>query len=163
MKVNHVNQKYNSAKTSRKQIPALHRHHTLFNQYVLDYGGGRYDLGVNYLRDLGFDAEVYDPFNRSMEHNRKVLASRRCWDTVLLSNVLNVIAEKEVRVEIIKHCLKLGKELFITVYYDSIKEEGETKDGYQMQKPLRFYKNEIEECGFHCQIIRNGKVLRVWN
>lgn len=154
-------QKYKSAQTSRKQVPALHKFHNLFGKHVLDYGGGKYDLGVHFLRDLGFYAQVYDPYNRTEEHNNRVLGSRKCWDTVLLSNVLNVIAEREIRLTVINHCLLLGKECFITVYCDKNKSEGQTKDGYQMHKPLGFYKQELEEAGFDCQIIK-GKILRIY-
>lgn len=139
-----VTQQFTSASTSRKQVPALHKHYGLFEGLsVLDYGGGKYDLGVNFLREKGFRAEVYDPFNRSQAHNERVLAAR--YTSVLLSNVLNVIKEKEIRLQVVAHALSLGKKVFITVYCDKNKCEGMTKDGYQMHKPLPFYVSEIKE------------------
>lgn len=139
-----ITQQYTSAKTSLKQVPALHRHHQLFTgKSVLDYGGGKYNLGINYLKDAGFDAQVYDPFNRTPEHNDRVLQNE--YHTVILSNVLNVIKEKTVRLTVIAHAMEIGEEVFVTVYYDSKKQEGETPKGYQMHKRLSFYVQEIKE------------------
>ena len=154
-----ITQQFASAKTSRKQIPALHKFHKLFvGRSVLDYGGGRYDIGVEYLRGLGFRAEVYDPFNRSLEHNKRVLKDK--YSTVLLSNVLNVIREREVRMNVVKNAMLLGEKAFITVYHNNKKQEGVTKDGYQMHKPLSFYVDEIKERfpGVPCTIVA-GKII----
>jgi len=124
-------QQFTSAETSIKQVPALHKQYRLFSgKTVLDYGGGRYDLGINYLKAVGFEVEIYDPFNRSPEHNEIALQGQ--YDTVIVSNVLNVIKEKPVRASVIAHAMVLGKEVFFTVYYDSKKSEGETPKGYQL-------------------------------
>jgi hypothetical protein len=139
-----ITQKFTSALTSVKQVPALHKQYRLFTgKSVLDYGGGRYDLGINYLKDAGFHAEVFDPFNRSAKHNELVLQGQ--YDTVIISNVLNVIKEKSVRIAVITHAMELGKEVFCTVYYDRTKSEQETPKGYQMHKPTAFYIDEIME------------------
>lgn len=64
-----------SAKTSQNQIPALFRKLEAYKgTTVIDIGGGKYDRGINYLVDqYGMQAAVYDPFNRTEDHNRQVL------------------------------------------------------------------------------------------
>jgi len=156
-----ITQQYSSALTSIKQVPALHRHHQLFSgKSVLDYGGGKYDLGIDYLKDAGFDAQVYDPFNRTPEHNSRVLSGE--YHTVLLSNVLNVIREKTVRLTVIAHALEVAEEVFITVYYDGNKQEGETPKGYQMHKRPSFYVQEIKEAFPHLKISTiKGGIIKI--
>ena len=70
----------------------------------LDIGGGRNNTATNYLARHGVTNLVYDPFFRSTIHNEHVL--RRVManpvDTVTVNNVLNVIAEKDERLKVIK-------------------------------------------------------------
>lgn len=39
----------------------------------VDIGGGKFDNAVEFLKDLGVEAHVYDPFNRTPEHNQRVM------------------------------------------------------------------------------------------
>ena len=43
----------------------------------LDYGGGKFDNATEYLAEMNVTSLVYDPFNRSSDHNKMVLAEIR--------------------------------------------------------------------------------------
>lgn len=93
-------QAYDSRATSRNQVPALFRAVPWVADTVnLDVGGGRFDRGTEYLAEQGVTSLVFDPFNRSEQHNIAVLKrvkSRRA-DTATIANVLNVIKEPGVQ------------------------------------------------------------------
>lgn len=63
----------------------------------LDYGGGRYDDGTEYLAQYGITNLVYDPFNCSESHNQNVLniLNNKKADTATCLNVLNAIQDKK--------------------------------------------------------------------
>ena len=95
-------QKYSSANTSinSSKLP------TIFslvdfkpNTINLDYGGGKFDNAVEFLAQKDVKNLIFDPYNRSSAHNQEVLKEIRDnggADTATLSNVLNVIQEKEI-------------------------------------------------------------------
>jgi hypothetical protein len=118
----------------------------------IDWGGGRYDKGTEYLSSLGITNYVYDPFNRSKEHNQNVLKtvkSKGGADTGTLLNVLNVIPEKYERLDTVKEMLKYiksGGKVLIHVYErDRSGETVKTASGWQNNQPTSFYAKEIEE------------------
>ncbi len=156
-------QEFTSKDTSRSQIAALHKllmSKGIYqdNQLVLDYGGGKYDLAKNFVEsNKNIKFLVYDPFNRIDEHNKEVLSyvkENGGADIITLTNVLNVIKEKQIRINIlndIKAYLK-GK-LYISVYNAPRKENyKETEDyvgqqtikGWQNSQPLSFYVPEVK-------------------
>lgn len=105
-----VNQRYTSANTSinSKKLPRIYSLVTVGDdETVLDYGCGKffdsYGLGENFFG--------YDPYNRN---EPEVLD--RTYDVALCSNVLNVIAEQEVRLDILRKLKELAKRIYITVY-----------------------------------------------
>jgi len=152
-------QAFNSAKTSRNQIPAL------FNSPAfernkgsrnLDYGGGAFDKGSEYLaQEHGVDSQVYDPFNRSQEHNDFVLKGfkKEPADTATVANVLNVIAEPEARMHVIKQVhqhIKPDGKAYFTVYEGDGKDKNSgnsrmTRDGWQENRPTHSYVEEIKQ------------------
>jgi hypothetical protein len=152
-------QAFNSAKTSRNQIPAL------FNSPAfernkgsrnLDYGGGAFDKGSEYLaQEHGVDSQVYDPFNRSKEHNDFVLKGfkKEPADTATVANVLNVIAEPEARMHVIKQVhqhIKPDGKAYFTVYEGDGKDKNSgnsrmTRDGWQENRPTHSYVEEIKQ------------------
>jgi hypothetical protein len=69
----------------------------------LDLGGGVNNTATNYLAKHGVTNLVYDP-SRSSMHNEHVLrrVTSNPVDTVTVNNVLNVIAEKDERLKVIK-------------------------------------------------------------
>lgn len=115
----------------------------------LDYGGGRFDNVAEYLTQYDVINLVYDPFNRSAEHNREVLRlvkEHNGADTATCSNVLNVIKEPEVRINVLNNIKKLLKPngiAYITVY-EGKGAEGPTKSGYQLHRKTADYMDEVQ-------------------
>lgn len=146
-------QEYTSANTSinSSKLPAIFKLVNFKpNTINLDYGGGRFDNATDYLKELDVTNLIYDPYNRSSDHNDKVLKTlnKRKADTATLSNVLNVVKEKDIRLEIlnnIKSLLKPGGTLYITVYEGSgLGDEKPTRAGYQLNRKTIDYIDEIK-------------------
>ena len=117
---------YFPGKTSVKQIAAGLKY-LITNEISkdgdvnLDCGGGKYELGTDFLKQYGVTNLVYDKFSKSEEHNNKVLDAlkNRKADTVTLLNVLNVIEDLGDRLFVIKDAyshLKAGGYMIIMVY-----------------------------------------------
>lgn len=167
----HPDQEYDSAATSinSTKLPAIYK---LVNfepgKVYLDFGGGKFDNGVYYVRDLGATLLVYDPYNRSDEHNKEVLRVIRengGADATLNSNVLNVIKEPEARLAVLKNIKKLTKpsgDVYITVYEGTGKgNEGPTKAGYQLNRKTANYLEEVQSIFPDAQ--RKGKLIHATN
>lgn len=164
-------QEFDSAKTSinSKKLPAVYRMIQLQPGTVgVDFGGGRWDSAVEYLRDKDVTLCVYDPYNRSAEHNREVLRTLRAnggADFAINSNVLNVIKEPEARkgvLENIKKITKSGAPIYITVYEGrGDAKEGVTKSGYQLNRKTADYLEEIQEVFPDAK--RRGKLIVATN
>lgn len=162
-----ADQKISSAKTSinAKQLPAIFRLAKFKpNTINLDMGGGKFDNAAEELAKVDVTNLVYDPYNRTQEHNNEVLSQIRengGADTATISNVLNVIAEPEARQTVLRNTKKLLKPngtVYITVYEGDKSEEGkETSSGYQLNKPTKDYVEEIEKVFPNVQ--RRGKLI----
>lgn len=119
----------------------------------LDYGGGKYDIGTEYLYRNGIRNLIYDKFNRTKQHNHSVLKEIMDLggaDTVTLLNVLNVIRERENRIFCIKDAfsyLKSGGSMIITIYYGKANNIGELtkKITWQENRKMISYADEIKE------------------
>lgn len=165
--VTDTNQKYTSAKTSinSSRLPAIFKMIDLSSGTInLDFGGGRFDNVAEFYSDKGVTNLVYDPYNRSSKHNNEVLAQIRKnggADSVTCSNVLNVIAEPDARITVIKNIYNLAKSgapCYFTVYEGSGSGEGaETKSGYQLNKKTVDYLAEIQEV--FPNVKRKGKLI----
>ena len=146
-------QKYTSAKTSLNQVAgifALLRKKNVWKAGLinLDIGGGKYDLGTNYLKNFKVENLVYDPFNRTEKHNEKILLQLKDKkaDTSTISNVLNVIKEEEERLKILNLAKKYSLITYITVYEGKKNGIGlETIKGYQLNRKLDKYLIEVEK------------------
>lgn len=169
--LSHPEQEFDSAATSinSSKLPAIYKM-VKFNpgDVVIDFGGGRFDNAVEYIKDKGSTLVVYDPYNRSAEHNEQVLATLEengGADAAVNSNVLNVIKEPEARkavLENIKKLLKPGAPVYITVYEgrgDGI--EGPTKSGYQLNRKTEGYLEEVQEVFPDAK--RKGKLIIATN
>lgn len=132
---------------------------------VLDYGGGRFDNAVEWLAEKEVEGVVYDPYNRSAEHNRDVVRRVRengGADITLCSNVLNVIKEPEARLGVLKNIRKLTKpsgKVYITVYEGKGTGEGKQsqKDSYQLNRKTSDYLDEVHQVFPDAQ--RKGKLI----
>ena len=167
----HPDQEYDSAATSinSNKLPAIYN---MVNfepgKVYLDFGGGRFDNGVYFVKDKGATLLVYDPYNRSDEHNKQVLAELKengGADAGLNSNVLNVIKEPEARLAVLKNLKKLvkpGGEIYITVYEGTGKgNEGPTKAGYQLNRKTADYMEEVQQV--FPNATRKGKLIKATN
>lgn len=147
-----LRQEHTSEDTSIAQIAAAFKKIDWPEGSVnLDYGGGRHDLATNYLATLGVENLVYDPFNRSAGHNSEIVARLRKEpaDSAVLANVLNVIKEREVRINVLKELKSMVKSdapIFIQVYEGNRTGVGVvTSKGWQENRPLKDYESEIHE------------------
>ena len=167
----HPDQEYDSAATSinSNKLPAIYK---MVNfepgKVYLDFGGGKFDNGVYFVKDKGATLLVYDPYNRSDEHNKKVLAELKengGADAGLNSNVLNVIKEPEARLAVLrnlKRMVKPGGDIYITVYEGTGKgNEGPTKAGYQLNRKTADYLEEIQQV--FPNAARKGKLIKATN
>ena len=144
-------QTISSAGTSQRQVPAAFKKiDWVHGQVNLDIGGGRYDDGTAYLAEQGVRNYVVDPWNRSLEHNVRALAAidaRGGADTVTLCNVLNVIAEPEIRRGVLQQAydnLKPGGRCYISCYGGSLSRVGgRSTRGWQNNLPLGAYLEEV--------------------
>lgn len=72
---------------------------------IADVGGGQFDNAVDWAKERGANLHIYDPYNRSDEHNDASLAASHNGksNVVTCNNVLNVIKEPEYRAHVISH------------------------------------------------------------
>ena len=166
-----ADQEYDSAKTSinSNKLPAIYHMITLPEGSVgIDYGGGKFDNAVEALAEQGVTLYVYDPYNRSQQHNRAAIKALRAnggADFAINSNVLNVIKEPEARLNVLENIKKItkpGAPIYITVYEGSGKgNEGVTKSGYQLNRKTADYLEEIQEV--FPDATRKGKLIVATN
>lgn len=166
-----VDQEYDSAATSinSNKLPAIYKM-VNFNEgdVVVDFGGGKFDNAVEYIKDKGSTLVVYDPYNRSAEHNKEVLRILRengGADAAVNSNVLNVIKEPEARKNVLENIARItkpGAPIYITVYEGKGDgQEGPTKSGYQLNRKTADYLEEIQEV--FPDATRRGKLITAHN
>lgn len=166
-----VDQEYDSAATSinSNKLPAIYRMINLEpGKLYLDFGGGKFDNGIEYVKDKGATLVVYDPYNRSAEHNKEVLRILRengGADAAINSNVLNVIKEPEARKNVLENIARItkpGAPIYITVYEGKGNgQEGPTKSGYQLNRKTADYLEEIQEV--FPDATRRGKLITAHN
>ena len=134
-------------------------------QVVVDIGGGRFDNAVEDLATQGVDLNVYDPFNRSPEHNASVAAkvSDGGADVAVSNNVLNVIQEPENIDRVIaqaSNSIKSGDKAYFTVYVGDKTGVGkQTSKGWQNNKPTAEYVEQVEGIFGRGNVERRGDVI----
>ena len=162
-------QQYTSAQTSRSQVPALHR--ALLKAGVwasgtvnVDIGGGRFDKASQELSKSFVTNLVYDPYNRSQEHNDTVLLKlqERGADTATVANVLCVIAEDHLRAGVVALASKLAPIAFFSIYEGNRSGiGGPTRDGWQENRALVTYVKEIAPFFDKTELQRIGGVQMI--
>lgn len=163
-------QKYKSASTSvnsKCKVPRLAKVLPEWMEEgctILDYGGGKYNTATDYLLTFQIYNRIYDPFNRGQYENIRAMI-RHGYDGAMLSNVLNVIMEPEIREEAIRNIwdrLKLGGLLFVSVYEgdkSGVLKVNEKRNSCQLNKRLKEYLPEVQKIfGEHVHIKRTKGV-----
>jgi hypothetical protein len=157
-------QKYTSAKTSIKQVPAgfkiVDKHFGWQSNTInLDIGGGKYNLMTEKILEKHVTNLVFDPYNRSITHNINVVNKifNNDVDTVTIFNVLNVIIERRIQLNVIKiafSALKVGGMVYVrSTYKNPAKKSGVTKSG-----TFQHYKTQQEYLEIVKQVFPNAEL-----
>ena len=160
-------QQYTSAGTSLKQIPALFKKMKFAKGSTnIDIGGGKYDLATKYVEAQGARNIVFDPFNRTSEHNLDAFNKIKAQgDTATVANVLNVIAEKGARENVILQAAKAIKSngtAYFGIYEGSKTGVGaKTSKGWQNNKATADYIDEVKK--YFGNVTRKGNVIIATN
>lgn len=130
----------------------------------LDIGGGRFDNVTDYLAAKGVKNYIYDPYNRSAEHNAAVakVTQEGQSDTVTISNVLNVIDSLDGRRQVLENAVDAVKPdgtVYITVYEGdgSGVARNTGKDQFQLNRKTADYVAEVQE--FFDDVTVKNKVI----
>lgn len=125
----------------------------------VDIGGGKFDTATEYLQQFGIKNLIFDPYNRDLSHNLKVIMEVAVdpANTATISNVLNVIKEKEKRLDVLRTAKKWANVVFIKVYEGNKSGIGKnTKKGcWQENRRTENYISEVMEV-FPNVEIKNG-------
>ena len=139
-------QEYTSKDTSVNTVSAVYKYITTCHDIILDYGGGKYDTNAEYMRrNFNSTVLVYDPYNRTEEHNKRVIDYFLVNPAkiVVCSNVLNIIKEDEIILDILQKIDKLiavNGLLYIKVYERDKSGVGcKTTKGWQRNERLPDY------------------------
>lgn len=135
---------------------------------ALNYGGGKFDNTIEFGNTNGFTDLIFDPFNRTVEWNSKIIATvyKNGVDLAVLSNVLNVIKEVDVRgfvLSVLANTLGENKPLFVTVYEGDRTGYGRqtSKSAWQENRKLKEYTAEVKEHFAHVKTRYN--TIIAWN
>ena len=132
---------------------------------IVDIGGGRFDNLVEDAAEEGATVKVYDPFNRTPEHNAKVVDSVRDGqaDMAMSHNVLNVIQEDKNIIDIAtqaENVLKPNGKAHFSVYEGDGKGVGKvTTKGYQRNEKTQAYLPLIEQVFGKGNVTKRGKII----
>lgn len=89
---------------------------------ILDVGGGQFDANKFFMASKGIELSVWDPYNRTYEHNKKIekwVADSKGLKVVTSMSVLNVIPELEARIShinTVKSALKQNGLAFFKIW-----------------------------------------------
>lgn len=126
---------------------------------VIDVGGGKFDNAVTAMKKYGASVAVYDPYNRTEEHNSNVLS--RAYDVAIISNVLNVIDSVEAREKVLELAASKAEIIIITVYEGNGSGVGKQSkvDCWQENRPTADYMEEIRNSLPGYNVERSGKII----
>jgi hypothetical protein len=161
-------QEITSAKTCVRTIPRLFKIVDFeVSGLNLDIGGGPFDDTTQFLnRSHGVINLVFDPFNRPLEHNQRVLEVLRRSDvpTVTVSNVLNVIRADSDRERVIAQAADAVRDdgaVYFQIYVgNGSGVPARSSRGWQENRALSTYVQEIEDHFRTVELLRNVIVAR---
>lgn len=139
-------QKYSSKNTSINTISKIYKKYEFKeNSIILDYGCGKYDTSINFMKNKNCIVLPYDKYNRYEDINQQTLnfCKNNKIDYIVCSNVLNVILEDEVIFEILDNIYEIANKntiILISIYEGDKSSIGkETTKGYQKNMKLKEY------------------------
>lgn len=159
-------QKYTSKNTSinSTKLPMVYNNSKALSlikgKKVIDIGGGKFDNAVEFCKTIYTDLSVYDKYNRTYEHNEKVLLE--AYDVAIISNVLNVIDDKHEREMVLALASDMANTIIITVYEGNRSGIGKVSkaDCWQENRKTEDYIDEIKDAlGENWTVERFGKVI----
>ena len=158
-------QKYTSANTCiHSKLPEIYnlRKNQLKGKSIIDIGCGKYDNAKKWAEENNATVAMYDKYNRTEQENAVAL-SRSDYDVSILSNVLNVIYEPEIRCGLVKLAVDKAPLVYVTVYQKDGKGNGrETKpDCWQEDRKIDSYVEEIQGYVPEMEVTRKGKVIEI--
>ena len=160
-----MKQRYTSRQTSinSKKAPAVYSMpkavDIMTGKRVIDVGGGRFDTAAETARGYGAIVSIYDPYNRTPEHNAATLAGS--YDVAVISNVLNVIDSETARGEVIQLAATKAAALLITVYEGDGSGNGRqtAADSWQENRRTADYMDEIAAALPGWLVSRSGRLI----
>lgn len=139
-------QKYSSKNTSINTISKIYKKYEFKeNSIILDYGCGKYNTSINFMKNKNCIVLPYDKYNRNEDINKQTLefCKNNKIDYIVCSNVLNVILEDEVIFEILDNIYEIANKntiILISIYEGDKSSIGkETTKGYQKNMKLKEY------------------------
>jgi SAM-dependent methyltransferase len=124
------------------------------NTNNLDVGGGKGDaISAYLLKERKVTNYVYDPYNRSKQHNDRILglAAKGNFDSATSMSVLNVIDNRDARmkhIQLMHSALKPGGKAYFKVYRgDNSGREllDPQHNRYQSNRGVKTYLDEVTE------------------
>lgn len=159
-------QQFTSASTSinSKKAPAIYgmkkAQDVMLFANVLDIGGGKYDTAQEVANSYGATVTVYDPYNRTEEHNKEALSFDN-YHVSVISNVLNVINDQDARKDVLQLAASKAENILITVYEGDGSGCGKQTgaDSWQENRKTADYVPEIAAALPGYQVQRFGKLI----
>lgn len=160
-----MKQRFTSRQTSinSRKAPAVYSMpkavDVMTGKTVVDIGGGRFDTAQEAAQVYGATVSIYDPFNRTPEHNAAVLAGS--YDVAVISNVLNVIDSRAARGEVVQLAAQKAAALLITVYEGDGSGTGRqtAADSWQENRRTADYMDEIAAALPGWLVARSGRLI----
>ena len=158
-------QKYTSAGTCvHSKLPEIYklRKEQLKGKSIIDIGCGKYDNAKRWAEENNATVAMYDKYNRTEQENAVALSCSD-YDVAILSNVLNVICEPEIRCGLVKLALDKAPLVYVTVYQkDGKGNSRETKkDCWQEDRKIDSYVDEIKGYVPEMKVAHKGKVIEI--
>lgn len=161
-----MKQRFTSKQTSinSTKAPAVYSMKRAVNvmtgKTVVDIGGGRFDTAAEAARVYGAAVSIYDPFNRTPEHNAAVLAGS--YDVAVISNVLNAIDSEAARGDVVRLAATKAAALLITIYEGDRSGTGRqtAADSWQENRRTADYMDEIAAALPGWNVARFGRLIQ---